>query len=511
MRIFRLLKIIITFHRYGLYHILKKYHHISWAASLISSSLFFLPSKHHDKTLPERIKLAFEELGPVFVKFGQLLSTRQDILPPEYVVQLSKLQTQVKPFPGKISKEIVEGELNAKISHIFSEFSEEPVASASIAQVHKARLKQNNELVAVKILRPNIIKVINKDIKVMELAAWLVEKIFHDGKRLRPRDVVSEFKKIIHAELDLLQEAANAVELRRLHKNDPKIIIPSIFYDYCTQEVMVLEWMDGIPISDLVTLKAHNIDLEQLSHNGVAIFYTQVFSYGFFHADMHPGNILCTPDGRYIGLDFGIVGCLSEQDKRYLAINILGFFNRDYRLVAQTHIESGWAPSDTPLEELENAIRAVCEPIFNKPLAEISFGQLLIRLFQVSRRFNIVIQPQLVLLQKTIINVEGLGRILNPNLDLWVTAKPILEKWMREQMGIRGFIKNIQKEIPYWLYNIPKLPRLISESLDNNNQLKQLNQDYQKLHNGYRRQQLFTLVLAAVTVFLVVMRFIKLY
>lgn len=507
MRIFRLLRIIYTLERYGLYQILEESHKNSIFAAILHKILFFIPVKYRDKSLPERTKLAFEELGPVFIKFGQLLSTRQDLLPRAYVVELSKLQSQVKPFPGNIAKAIVEKSLKNKLDKIFFEFSEEAVASASIAQVHKAILHDTNEIVAVKVLRPGIETIITKDIQVLKLAAWFVEKIYRDGKRLKPQDVVSEFEKTIKAELDFMEEAANATELWRLHKNDNKIRIPRVLYDYCTSEIIVLEWMDGTPILELDTLRAKNINLETLSHNGVAIFYTQVFHYGFFHADMHPGNILCDDFGRYIALDFGIVGSLSEEDKRYLAINILAFFNRDYKRVAITHIESGWAPVDTSIEELEVAIRTVCEPIFNKPLAEISFGQVLIKLFQVSRKFNISVQPQLLLLQKTIVNVEGLGRILNPNLDLWVTAKPILEKWMSKQMGLRGLLHNIKNELPHWSYILPKIPRAFANSLNH----KVEESKYIELIHDYRRTNRFLTAFILVLSITVVIGFLKAY
>ncbi len=506
MRFWRLFKIILTLHRYGLYQILKEYHRTSLFANIIEWNLWFIPTKGKDKTLPQRLRMAFEELGPVFIKFGQLLSTRQDIIPEDFVIELSKLQSQVKPFPGIIAKQIVEKALKAPIDQIFSSFSDEAIASASIAQVHKAVLKENNHVVAVKVLRPGIENVIKQDVKVLKLAAWFVEKAFSDGKRLKPQGVIEEFRKTIHAELDFLQEAANATELYRLHKNDPKIIIPQVYYDYCTHDIIVLEWKDGNLISDLALLKYKNIDLEKLSHNGVAIFYTQVFNYGFFHADMHPGNILCDDEGRYIAFDFGIVGCLSEEDKRYLAINILAFFNRDYKKVAITHVESGWAPEDTVIEELESAIRAVCEPIFNKPLAQISFGQVLIKLFQVSRRFNIMVQPQLVLLQKTIVNVEGLGRMLNPNLDLWVTAKPILEKWMQTQMGWRGIISNMKAEMPYWSYTLPKLPRNLHKSLILLEETKHQNASYQRLIRSTIRQNQFLILIIIILIIILLMK-----
>jgi ubiquinone biosynthesis protein len=498
MTILRLIHIIVTLHRYGLYQILKKSSRSSSFAIIIEACLFFIPKKAMNKSLPMRTRLAMEHLGPVFIKFGQVLSTRQDLISAEYILELSMLQSAVPPFPGHIAREIAQSSLGVPLESIFAEFSEQAVASASIAQVHKATLISNLKPVAVKVLRPNIRNIVEKDIKLLKLVAWLIEKLFKDGKRLRPQEVIIEFEKTIHAEFDFLTEAANATELYRLHKNDPKIIIPQMFYDYCNQDILVMEWMDGTQISDINTLKIKGIDLKQLSHNGVDIFYTQVFDYGFFHADMHPGNILCSDDGRYISLDFGIVGCLSEEDKRYLAINILAFFNRDYKRVAITHVESGWAPKNTSIEELESAIRSVCEPIFNKPLAEISFGQVLVRLFQISRRFDIKVQPQLILLQKTILNVEGLGRMLNPELDLWVTAKPILERWMKRQMGLRGLIHNLKNEMPYWSYMLPKLPRLYAKSLVPANITSEHNIMYNKLLKSYKRQNwLFMLAIIA--------------
>lgn len=507
MRIFRLLKIIYTFKRYGLFQILTVADKTSIIATLVSTMLWFIPQKFKDKPLPERVKLAFEQLGPVFVKFGQLLSTRPDLIPEEYINQLSKLQNQVKPFNSTQSRLIIETSLGKPIQKIFSEFSDDPIASASIAQVHHGRLLVTNQEVAIKVLRPNISKVIDKDIRLLRSVAAVIEILFSDGKRLKPKEVVNEFETTIHGELDFLQEAANCTELARLHKGDKRIIIPQICFDYCTKNVIVMEWMNGTPISDIVTLKKQNVDLVQLSHYGVEIFYTQVFNFGFFHADMHPGNILCSNDGRYITLDFGIIGCLSEEDKRYLAINILAFFNRDYKKVAITHIESGWAPKDTPVEQFENAIRAVCEPIFNKPLAQISFAQVLIKLFQVSRRFGIIVQPQLVLLQKTIVNIEGLGRVLNPELDLWKTAKPILKKWLREQMGIRGMLRNLKEELPYWSYILPSIPRTFATTLTKLQESAANNQKYNQLARDYRRTNY---LLIAVVVILTIILAVKL-
>lgn len=496
MTLLRLLKIIITFKRYGLFQILRLNERITKFAILIELLLWFIPPKLANEPLPKRVKIAFEKLGPVFVKFGQLLSTRPDLIPAEYMEELAKLQSQVRPFSSKLSREIIESALKHPIQKVFSSFSDDPVASASIAQVHRGKLLENGKEVAIKVLRPGIGKIIRKDIRLLKIIARIVEKMFSDGKRLRPLAVVEEFETTIYGELDLLQEAANCTELARLHKDDHRIVIPEIYYDYCTKDVIVMEWKNGIPISEITHLREQNIDLVKLSHYGVEIFYTQVFHFGFFHADMHPGNILCAPDGRYIALDFGIVGCLSEEDKRYLAINILAFFNRDYKKVALTHVESGWAPKDTPIEQFENAIRAVCEPIFNKPLAQISFAQVLIKLFQVSRRFGIIVQPQLILLQKTIVNVEGLGRLLNPELDLWQTAKPILNKWLREQMGIKGVIKNLKEELPHWSYTLPTLPRNFANTLLKLQESSDMNLRYEKLlKNNQRQNQLLILVI----------------
>jgi ubiquinone biosynthesis protein len=498
MRVLRLFKIIITFKRFGLLQIFTMSEHISRIGYILEFGLWFIPQKFPQYPLAVRIKLAFESLGPVFVKFGQLLSTRPDLIAVEYLQELSKLQNQVQPFDSQLSREIIERSLAKPVQKVFSSFSDHPVASASIAQVHRARLIENDQEVAVKVLRPQIAAIIDKDIQLLQLIARVVEILFKDAKRLRPQAIVKEFENTIHAELDFLQEAANCTELARLHRNDPRIIIPTMYFDYCSKDVLVMEWMDGTAISDIHKLKQQGVDLVKLSHYGVEIFYTQVFHFGFFHADMHPGNILCSSSGSYIALDFGIVGCLAEEDKRYLAINILAFFNRDYKKVALTHVESGWAPKDTSIEQFENAIRAVCEPIFNKPLAQISFAQVLIKLFQVSRRFGIVIQPQLILLQKTIVNVEGLGRLLNPELDLWHTAKPILHKWLKQQMGLRGMLKNFKEEFPHWSYILPQIPRNFSYALTKIQESDQLKHNYAKLTAAYRRSNLILLLIILV-------------
>ncbi|WP_406849969.1 ubiquinone biosynthesis regulatory protein kinase UbiB, partial [Chromobacterium phragmitis] len=394
---------------------------------------------------------------------------RRDLLPPEYADELARLQDRVPPFDGELARETVERSLGRKVEALFVDFDPKPVASASVAQVHKAWLRQadgsRGREVAVKVLRPGILPVIEQDLSLMRTLAGWVEKLFADGKRLKPREVVAEFDKYLHDELDMMHEAANASQLRRNFKGSDMLIVPEVFYDYSSREVLTLEWMHGIPVGQVDRLREAGVDLKKLSRFGVEIFFTQVFRHGFFHADMHPGNIFVAADGRYIALDFGIVGSLTETDKHYLAVNFLAFFNRDYHRVATAHIESGWVPRDTRAEELEAAVRTVCEPIFEKPLSEISFGMVLLRLFETSRRFNVEIQPQLVLLQKTLLNIEGLGRQLDPELDLWDTAKPFLTKWMNEQIGWRGLLRTLKREAPQWATTLPTLPRKLNEAL----------------------------------------------
>ncbi len=350
---------------------------------------------------------------------------------------------------------------------------------------------------AVKVLRPNLTKVIEQDLALMRFAAGCIERLFADGKRLKPREVVAEFDKYLHDELDLMREAANASQLRHNFTDSDMLIVPQVYFDYCSREVLTIEWMDGTPISDINRLKEQGIDLQKLAQYGVEIFFTQVFKHGFFHADMHPGNILVAPDGRYIALDFGIVGSLTEYDKRYLAINFLAFFNRDYHRVATAHIESGWAPADTCAEDLEAAVRTVCEPIFNKPLAEISFGIVLMRLFETSRRFHVEIQPQLVLLQKTLLNIEGLGRQLDPQLDLWQTARPFLVKWMDSQIGVRALWRNLKNEAPDWAEILPSLPRKISSLVDEKRR-HEMRDAYAHLIATQRRQNFWLVAIALI-------------
>ncbi|MBV8465070.1 MAG: ubiquinone biosynthesis regulatory protein kinase UbiB, partial [Burkholderiales bacterium] len=402
---------------------------------------------------------------PIFVKFGQVLSTRRDLLPPDLAEELAHLQDRVPPFASSIAEAVITQSLGQPPAQLFARFDAKPIASASVAQVHYAEMR-DGRAVAVKVLRPGILPVIEQDLALLGVMAWLVEQLFSDGKRLKPREVVAEFDRHLHDELDLQREAANASQLRRNFLDSDMLIVPEVFWDYTSRDVMVLAWMEGIPVSQIERLVAAGIDLKRLGRYGVEVFFTQVFRDGFFHADMHPGNIFVARDNRYIALDFGIVGSLSDEDRRYLAINFLAFFNRDYKRVATAHIESGWVPKGTRVEELEAAIRTVCEPIFDKPLAEISLGQILLRLFETSRRFNVEIQPQLVLLQKTLLNIEGLGRQLDPQLDLWQTAKPFLERWMNEQVGWRALVRTLKHEAPYWAETLPKLPRAIATLAD---------------------------------------------
>lgn len=472
-RLFNILRVVVV---YGLDEFLLGHERAKVLRPLVAALLFW-------RQLPvpraQRLRLALEALGPIFVKFGQVLSTRRDLLSQDIADELAKLQDRVPPFPGEVAVAVIEKHLQRPIGELFARFDREPVASASVAQVHYAQL-QDGRRVAVKVLRPDILPVIESDLALLRILAIWVEKLFADGRRLRPREVVAEFDKYLHDELDLMFEAANASQLRRNFAGSEILQVPEVFYDYCARDVLVLEWMEGMPVSQVGALRAAGVDLKQLARNGVEIFFTQVFRHGFFHADMHPGNIFVTSQGQYIALDFGIVGTLSEFDKQYLAINFLAFFNRDYLRVATAHIECGWVPADTRPQELASAVRTVCEPFFNKPLSQISFGMVLMRLFDVSRRFNVEIQPQLVLLQKTLLNIEGLGRQLDPELDLWQTAKPFLEHWMNEQVGWRGVLKNLQREAPQWATMLPSLPRRLNE-LANRDPLPVLLKGYEGL------------------------------
>ena len=420
----------------------------------------------------QRIREALERLGPIFVKFGQVLSTRRDLLPTDIADELAQLQDNVPPFPSEVAVATIERAFKRKVDEVFVSFDWQPVASASIAQVHFAVLKDKQGIerdVAVKVLRPDMQPVIEKDLSLMRMMAGWVEGLSADGKRLKPKEVVAEFDKYLHDELDLVREASNAAQLRRNMEGLNLVLIPEMIWDFCHTEVIVMERMIGVPISQVDRLRDAGVDIPQLARDGVTLFFTQVFRDGFFHADMHPGNIQVSlaPDtfGRYISLDFGIVGTLTEFDKEYLAQNFTAFFRRDYKRVAELHIESGWVPADTRVDELESAIRAVCEPYFDRPLKEISLGMVLMRLFQTSRRFQVEIQPQLVLLQKTLLNIEGLGRQLDPELDLWNTAKPFLEKWMIDQLGPKKLLMELRDQAPQYAKLLPQLPRLLHDFL----------------------------------------------
>ena len=461
----RLIFISVTVLRYGLDELALSGFRQRWVRLLVR---VITVGRTLDAPRGERLRLGLERLGPIFVKLGQVLSTRRDLLPADLADELAKLQDRVPPFPGAQARVLVEKAFGSPIDAVFSSFDAEPVASASIAQVHFAILKDGRE-VAVKVLRPNMLAVIDDDLSLMRTIARWVERFSADGKRLKPRQVVAEFDNYLHDELDLVREAANAAQLRRNMQGLDLVMVPEMVWEYCTQTVMVMERMKGVPISQMQRLLDAGIDIPRLARDGVTIFFTQVFRDGFFHADMHPGNIQVSIEpetfGRYIALDFGIVGTLTEVDKEYLAQNFIAFFRRDYKRVAELHVESGWVPPDTRVDELEGAIRAVCEPHFDRPLKDISLGQVLLRLFQTSRRFNVEIQPQLVLLQKTLLNVEGLGRQLDPELDLWNTAKPFLERWMHQQVGWAGFVERLKNEAPRFVQLLPELPRLIHQSL----------------------------------------------
>ncbi|MDP3585219.1 MAG: ubiquinone biosynthesis regulatory protein kinase UbiB [Thiobacillus sp.] len=470
MKLLRLARILTVGLRFGLEEFFLGHERVRPLRWLVRATLFWRPL-----TEPRGVRLrrALEALGPIFVKFGQMLSTRRDLVPLDIADELAQLQDRVPPFPSIQAIATLETAYKRPLAEVFAEFDATPVASASVAQVHFARL-HDGTAAAVKVLRPGIAPVIAHDVSLLYAAAGLLEKLFADGKRLRPREVVAEFEKHLEDELDLIREAANCSQLRRNFKDSPLLLVPEVYWDYCDHDVMVMDRMDGIPVSQIERLRGSGVDIPKLAATGVEIFFTQVFRDGFFHADMHPGNILVRPGSeQYIALDFGIMGTLTEVDKQYLARNFLAFFRRDYKAVALAHLESGWVPADTRIDELEAAVRAVCEPVFDRPLKEISFGRVLLQLFQASRRFNVEIQPQLVLLQKTLLNIEGLGRQLDPELDLWKTAKPFLERWMNEQMGWRALVKNIQNEAPKWAALLPQLPRLAHQAL-NENRLGQL-------------------------------------
>jgi len=461
----RLVVIVVTVLRYGLDELALSSFRQPWVRLLVRVGTI---GRRLDAPRGARLRMGLERLGPIFVKFGQVLSTRRDLVPTDIADELARLQDRVPPFPAAQARALVEKAFARPIDEVFARFDAEPVASASIAQVHFAQLRDGRE-VAVKVLRPGMLEVIEDDLTLLRTLARWVERLSADGKRLKPREVVAEFDNYLHDELDLVREAANAAQLRRNIDGLKLVMVPEMVWELCTPGVMVMERMDGVPISQVQRLREAGVDIKKLARDGVTIFFTQVFRDGFFHADMHPGNIQVSlapaTFGRYIALDFGIVGTLTEFDKEYLAQNFIAFFRRDYKRVAELHVESGWVPPATRVDELEGAIRAVCEPQFDRPLKDISLGQVLLRLFQTSRRFNVEIQPQLVLLQKTLLNVEGLGRDLDPDLDLWHTAKPFLERWMHDQIGWRGLVARLKNEAPRYVQLLPELPRLLHQAL----------------------------------------------
>lgn len=465
---YRLFIINLTLARYGLDEVILSLHLFSPLRFLVYLNPF---NWFRDKEISQarRIRYCIESLGPIFIKFGQLLATRHDLLSAELIHELEKLLDRVPPFPVSQAQQIIEKELGQTLDQAFLSFDENVLASASIAQVHNAVLHDGSEVV-VKIVRPKIEKLIRKDIALLKLLARFADRYWVHATRVKPIKVVEEFEKTLINELDLVREASNASELRRHFIDSDDLYVPQIYWDYCKSNILVIERINGIPATDIKQLNEHGINLEVLSRKGVEVFFTQVYNNNFFHADMHPGNIFVSRENpenpKYIAIDFGIMGSLSTTDQRYLAENFVAFFNRDYRRVAELHVDSGWVDKDTRIDDFEAAIRAVCEPMFQRPLAEISFGQLLLRLFETARDFNMEIQPQLLLLQKTFLHIEGMGRQLYPQLDLWDTAKPFLERWLSEQMGVRAMAKGMKNNLPFLAEHLPDLPKLIFKTLD---------------------------------------------
>lgn len=491
--IFRLIKINQTLTYYGLDKLVLEGSRYQWLA--LVNKLFPWNWRATNKQDPAvKMRLALENLGPIFIKFGQALSTRKDLLPDNFAQELAKLQDDCPPFDQEESKSIVEAALKKPVDEAFAEFELEPMASASIAQVHAAKLPTGEEVV-VKVVRPEIEKTIAKDIALMYSFARLLEKVIPEARRLRPVEIVAEFEKTLLDEMDMMREASNAALLKRNFANSDLLYVPEVYWSHTNEKVMTMERIYGIRISETEELIKAGIDLTDLSAKGVTIFFTQVFEHNFFHADMHPGNIFVLPDGRYAAIDFGIMGTLTPQDQRYLAENFLAFFNRDYLRVAQLHLESAWVPQDTKVNELEAAIRSVCEPIWDRPLKEISFGLFLMRLFQTARRFGMEVQPQLVLLQKTLLSIEGLGRQLDDELDLWDTAKPFLERWMRRRMGLKALVKTTRANLPIWIEQAPQMPGLVHSALtqlaqpqNNKQELAELKKELEKQRKiNYRR------------------------
>ncbi len=466
-----------------------------WYFRWARKCVFWLPNKHAHDTHGRRLRLALESLGPVFIKFGQMLSTRRDLFSHNIANELSILQDKVPPFESLDAKVLIERALEINdISELFEDFELTPLASASVAQVHSATLKPTGKKVVIKVLRPNIRQTIEADVDLLLSIAGLVQRWIPKGKRLRPVEVVQEYKRTILDELDLLREAANGIQIKRNFEGSEALYVPEFYSDYCRKNVIVMERIYGIPVSDIDALIAQGTNLKLLAERGVEVFFTQVFRDSFFHADMHPGNIFVSKESpenpQYIGIDYGIVGTLNKQDKRYLAENFIAFFNRDYRKVAELHVDSGWVPANTNIDDFEMGIRTVCEPIFQKPLEEISFANVLLQLFNTARRFDMEVQPQLVLLQKTLLYVEGLGRQLYPQLDLWETAKPFLEAWMKEQIGPKAMFNSIKENLPFWSEKLPEMPDLLFDSLRQIRALpNQLSRQHQEEINQQQRLQ----------------------
>ncbi|MFS1525119.1 ubiquinone biosynthesis regulatory protein kinase UbiB [Microbulbifer sp. 2304DJ12-6] len=488
MPLFRSFTIARVFLRYRLDRLLPGEHRPLWLRGLVAP-LRLLPQPKAARG--ESLRCALEDLGPIFVKFGQLLSTRPDLLPADIVVQLDDLQDKVPPFPSDQCTALIEEALGASVDTVFASFERAPLAAASVAQVHAAVLT-SGESVVVKVLRPGINEVIQEDLRLLGVIARAIERFVPDGHRLRPVEVVEDYRHTIEGELDLVREAANGSQLRRNFSASPLLYVPEVYWEYTRTNVLVLEHIEGIPVTDLAQLRAQDTNMQLLAERGVEIFFKQVFEYNFFHADMHPGNIFVSREypqrPQYIAIDTAIVGSLSREDQYYLARNLLAMFRRDYRMVAELHVQSGWVRADTPVNTFEASIRAVCEPIFEKPLGEISFARVLISLFQTARRFDMAVQPQLVLLQKTLLNIEGLGRQLYPQLDLWKTAHPFLERWMRERIHPKTLLGEIKRYGPEWLEKFPQMPQLVYSALEQSRELApQLETIGEKLAGGQRR------------------------
>lgn len=508
----RLYTIIKTFLIYGIDEVLPHNRH-TWLLVWGRKCLFWLNNQHQDKPFGLRLRLALQQLGPVWIKLGQMLSTRRDLFAPDIADQLALLQDQVEPFDGNLARQQIEQAFGGKLETWFSEFNQQALASASIAQVHTAKFNAQqaspNQEVVIKVIRPNILPTIKADLSLMYLLASWVPKLTKEGYRLRPVEVVQEYEKTLLAELDLRHEMANAIQLKRNFEQSPMLYIPTMYPDFCHSNVIVMERIYGIPVSDVSALEANGTNMKLLAERGVQVFFTQVFRDSFFHADMHPGNIFVSyqhpQDPQYIGIDCGIIGRLNEHDKRYLAECFVAFFNRDYRRVAEMHVKSGWTPEDTNIDEFEQAFREVCEPIFAKPLSEISFGQVLLNLFNTARRFNMQVQPQLVLLQKTLLYIEGLGRQLYPQLDLWQTAKPFLQDWLNQQMGIKMLWHKAQQQLPYWREHAIDFPMTLFNALQQQHNIsQQLNQISQYLQQNAKQRQKYPFLWLGSLIFLAI-------